>query len=212
MSDVGWPRWRTALGGVVIVAGLLLGWVGFQSVRDGRPVLIEFLVPRDYSGWLVVSWNCDGGVSFDDAGSSSRRFVLTFPETGALCLTDDVPADGYVVLGYRRIAEGDGLDDDYGRISSLFLRTGPKRVLPGIPGASTVQPACGGDAAHRYDIAWVESRPELLADASQRYPREPVQLGDRCDLDRFMRQRFSEPGTATSCGTIPARQAAGLSG
>lgn len=197
---------------LIVLIGVFGGAIGFRSVRDARPVLIEFLLPRDYSGWLVLSWNCEAGGSLDDARSGSRRFALTFPETGALCLTDGIPADGYVVLGYRRIAANDGLDDDYERISSLFLRTGPTRVILDVSGESSIQPAFGGDASHRYDIAWVESRPELLADETLRFPRDPVRLGNRCDLDRFMQRRFEEPATATICGPIPTRQDAGLTG
>ncbi len=208
----GWSVWRATALMLVVLIGVAGGAIAFRSVHDAQPVLIEFLLPRDYFGWLVLSWNCEGGGSLDDTRFSSRRFALMFPETGALCLMDGIPTDGYVVLGYRRFAKEDGLDDDYERVSSLFLRTGPTRVMPDVAGDSTIQPAFVGDARHRYDIAWVESRPELLADETLWYPRDPARLGNRCDLDRFMQRQFAEPATTMMCGPIPTRQDAGLAG
>lgn len=195
--------------GVVAAAGL-----GGRAVRDRRPVLIDFVAARNYSGWLVVSWNCAGGQRLADSLSAGRRYELRFPETGAICLANAVPANGYDVLGYRhagRLDDGDP-DDGFELVASPFLRVGPTRIEASVSAPTAIDPAIGATTDHRYDVAWVEviRRPET--DDSDAFPTNELRLGNQCDLDRFLQQRFAEPAANVVCGPIPTRQDAGLPG
>ncbi len=198
---------------VVTLAILAVGVFGFSSIRGDQPVLVVFQVPKNYSGWLVVSWNCENGQRLADSLVNGRRYDPEFADDGTLCLVDDVPASGYTVIGYRYVSglndgtAGDGVH----LVSSPFLRAEPTSVRPDAPGTTTIDPAIGATSDHRYDIAWVEVRSVPNADdAAETFPKEELRLGDRCDLDRFMGERFAEPPTATTCGPIPIRQVEGV--
>ncbi len=200
---------------VVTLAILAVGVFGFSSLRADQPVLVVFQVPKNYSGWLVVSWNCENGQRLADSIVNGRRYEPVFADDGTLCLVDDMPDSGYTVVGYRYVSGlNDGNDGDgVHLVASAFLRAGPTSVRPDAPGTTTIVPAIGGSTDQRYDIAWVEVRSVPNADdAAETFPKEELRLGDRCDLDRFMRERFAEPPTATTCGPIPIRQAEGISG
>ncbi len=194
---------------VIIVAAAF----GFSSLRGAQPVLVVFQVAKNYSGWLVVSWNCENGQRLADSIVNGRRYEPVFADDGTLCLVDDLPASGYTVVGYRyasRLSDGNA-DDGVHLVASPFLWAGPTSVSPDAPGTTTIDPPIGGSTDHRYDIAWVEVRSVPNADdAAETFPKEGLQLGDRCDLDRFMRERFAEPPTATTCGPIPIRQVEGV--
>lgn len=194
----------TAIAVVLVIALIAAVEAVFWSARDDQPLLVEFHAPRDYSGWLVVSWNCPTGDRLADSHVNGRRYSLSFSDTGTICLADPIPADGYVVLTYRR--NGDLSD---GLVSSPFLRAGPQRVRRGSPGTTSIDPAIGATTGHRYDIAWVEVRQQpARGDA---FP-DDLALGTQCDLDRFLQRQFNEPAANVACTPIPSRLDAGLTG
>ena len=196
---------------VAIVAGAVFGYGSL--IRD-QPVLLTFQVPKNYSGWLVVSWNCAGGQRLADSLVAGRRYEPLFAEDGSLCLADDIPATGYTVIDYRYQYRLDDGEDDDGQtlVASPFLRTGPTEIRPGVIAPSTIDPPIEVTAYHHYDVAWVEVIQRSEDDDSDAFPEDDLRLGNRCDLDRFMRQRFSEIPTSTACDPILTRQRAGLSG
>lgn len=192
----------TAVAVVLVLAVVIAAEVGFWSTRDEQPVLIDFSAPRNYSGWLVVSWNCPNGKPLADSLVNGRRYSLSFSDAGTICLADPVPADGYVVLTYRH----NGVISD-GLVSSPFLRVEPQWVRRDSPGATSLDPAIGATTDHRYDIAWVEVKPQpARGDA---FP-EDMTLGNQCDLDRFLQRQFGEPPANVACSPIPSRLTAGL--
>ena len=194
---------------VVVIVVIVAAEVGFWSVRASQPLLFEFHAPRDYSGWLVVSWNCSTPEPerLADGHVDGRRYSFDFSDTGTLCLADPIPADGYVVLTYRHSGPNNGLSD--GLVSSPFLRAGPQEVRRDDPGTTSVDPAIGAGTNHRYDIAWVQVRQKpARGDA---FPGD-LRLGNQCDLDRFLQQQFGEPAANVQCSPIPSRLDAGLHG
>ena len=198
------------LAAVIVVAALF----GYGSLMRNQPVLLALQVPQNYSGWLVVSWNCAGGQRLADFLVAGRRFEPLFAEDGTLCLADDVPKTGYTVIDYRyqdRLEDTEP-DDGLRPVASPFLRTGPSEIRPGDDAPTTIDPPLGSPGIHHYDVAWVEVIQRSEDDDSAAFPVDDLRLGDRCDLDRFMQQRFAEMPTSTACGPIPTRQQAGLSG
>ena len=201
--------------GVVLLSVLLLvaAVFGYGSVIRDQPVLLAFQVPQNYSGWLVVSWNCAGGQRLADSLVAGRRYEPLFADDGSLCFTDDVPATGYAVIDYRYQYRLDDEEPNDGLtpVASPFLRTGPAEIQPGVGSPTTIDPPIGAAGNHHYDVAWVEVIQHSDDEDSPAFPEEGLALGDRCDLDRFLQQRFQEPATATTCGPISTRQEAGLS-
>ena len=197
---------------VLVIVVVAVGETAFWTVRANQPLLVEFHAPQNYSGWLVVSWNCAGGDRLADSQVDGRRYSLTFSDAGTICLADPVPESGYSVLTYRHNGVDDGeAKDGVHPVASPFLRAGPQTIRRDVTATTSIDPAIGATTAHQYDIAWVQVLSVPDEETADEAFSDDVQMGDQCDLDQFLQQRFGEPAANVPCGPIPTRLQAGLS-
>ena len=203
----------TVVAAVLVIVVVAAVEVGFWTVRANQPVLLDLHAAQNYSGWLVLSWNCDGGDRLEDSKVDGRRYSLDFSEAGTICLADPVPESGYSVLTYRH----NGLDDGDSKdgvhlVASPFLHAGPQTVRRDGTATTSIDPAIGATTDHRYDVAWVQVQSVPDGQSAEDTFPDDIQLGDQCDLDRFLQQQFGEPAANVPCGPIPTRLQAGLTG
>lgn len=165
--------------GITLVV-VLLFIIVVRPILEARLTIVDYVVPQGYVGWLVVSWNCAGGRDFDDLNTDGNHYGVVFAADGTACLANAAPSPGYGIGGYR-----------YPDGSDAPVRPG------GVLNAAqyyAATPVSGGTGAvsttgHTYNIASIGQGDE-------------ASLGDRCDLEQFLQQRFGEPLSDQPCGPI----------
>lgn len=193
------------IAGVVAAVVIVGGYVAFWSTRDEQPLLISLTAPEDYSGWLVVSWDCAGGRPLADGLQSGDRYAFDYADDGTLCLADPFPERGYRVLTYNHASVTSG------RVASPFLRAGPSTVHADSGADTVLDPAIESGGDHHYDATWVEVRDQPEGrDSDDVFPADALRLGDQCALTALLQRRFGEPAVAITCGALPTRYQAGL--
>lgn len=191
----------SAVAAVVIVLGLI---AGYRSIRASSPLLVNLVVPGSYQGWLVISWNCQGGEHLADHNVSGRRYSVDFSKEGTLCIADPPPSEGYFVQSYTMPDVNETTE-----VASPVMRALPHSVKGDEAGNTTVNPAItAGD--HHYDIAYM--RVIRRANAIGGFPKDQMIMGDQCSLVQFLNQQFGQPTVMVPCSTVPTRQQAGLEG
>lgn len=100
---VGRPHRRVAL---VALALILLGFAALLWFTNLEP-RIDFVVPDDHRGWLIVAWGCPGGERLSDlrTGWLPPRYRIAYPPDGVACVADPHPR--FFWYGEERYANGD---------------------------------------------------------------------------------------------------------
>ncbi len=162
----------------VLVISIFL--VAIRPILEARLVVIDYAVPAAYTGWLVVAWNCEGGEDIDDLRTDGNRRLVTYDANGVACLAGDPPSPGYGIGSYRY---PDGADAPV-RPGGAFGSAAYYAATP-VAGTTPIPAATG----HTYNIASIGIG---TGDS----------LGDRCDLENFLADRFGEPRSNWPCGPI----------
>lgn len=145
---------------------------------------IDFIVPDNYQGWLVVAWNCEGGAAFDDLKTGDARYQITYRADGTACIADSHPSPGYIIGEYRYASGADAPVLTGGTLVA-------SQHYAATPATGTPTPAQSRPASEMtYNLASLG-----IGDADS--------LGDSCDLDRFFTERFGEPESAHPCQPVP---------
>ncbi|HEV2527433.1 MAG TPA: hypothetical protein VGT61_03150 [Thermomicrobiales bacterium] len=159
---------------------VLIFVIAVRPILEARLVIIDYVVPASYSGWLVVAWDCEGGQDIDDLRTDGNRRLVTFDANGVACLLSPSPSPGYGIGSYRYpdgseapVRPGGSLD------STAYYAATP------VAGTAPVPTTTG----HTYNLASIGIGSE-------------GSLGDRCDLEAFLSDRFGEPRSNWPCGPI----------
>ena len=171
-------RLLTYSGIIVLVIAIFL--IAIRPILEARLTIVDYVVPQGYVGWLVVAWNCPGGRQFDDLNVDGNRYGVLFDANGVACLADAPPSPGYGIGGYRYVDGGDAPAKPGGTLNAA----GYYAATPAAGGAPAVS-----TTGHTYNLASIGIGGEGT-------------LGDRCDLERFLQQRFGEPLSSQPCGPI----------
>lgn len=173
------PRRLLVYAGIIVVA-VLLFLVVVRPIIEARLTIVDYVVPDDYTGWLVVSWDCAGGRDFDDLRTDGNHFTVAYDANGIACFTNDPPSPGYGIGGYRYPDGSDAPVQPGGALNAAAYYA----ATPAAGGTST--PSTTG---HTYNLASIGIGSEGT-------------LGDRCELERFLQARFGEPISGRPCGPI----------
>lgn len=96
-----WIRLRRATILAVVFAVLLGGlWLAGEYV--GRRLSISFVVPHEYTGYLVSRWECPGGVVLArDRFGRLDKLTVSFDDKGTACIADPIPRGGFRITGFH---------------------------------------------------------------------------------------------------------------
>jgi hypothetical protein len=154
--------------------------IAVRPLLEARLVIVDYVVPAGYTGWLVVAWDCPGGQDIDDLRTDGNHRLVRFDERGVACLASPAPSPGYGIGSYRY---PDGSDAPV-QAGGSFTAAAYYAATP-VAGTAPIPPATG----QTYNIASTGIGTE-------------DSLGDRCDLERFLAERFGEPRSNWPCGPI----------
>ena len=163
---------------VALVVAIFL--IAIRPILEARLTIVDYAVPQGYVGWLVVAWNCPGGRSFDELQTDGNHYGVLFDANGVACLADPPPSPGYGIGGYRYLDGSDAPVRPGGTLNAAAYYVATP-ATGGTPAISTT--------GHTYNLASIGIGGEGT-------------LGDRCDLERFLQQRFGEPLSGQPCGPI----------
>lgn len=155
----------------VIVVLFAAGYVGGLFARQPS---ISFVVPDNYTGYLVTRWECPGGIALKGAALGGwQDLTVVFDASGTACVADSIPPTGFQVGGFHY---GDG-------------RNAPV-IVGGTRGPDRASPA--GEADYVFSPL-----------ASIGIGNGQI-LGDECSLQEFLTARFGVPprGNAGECEPI----------
>lgn len=167
---------------VVIAVVVLIRFLEPMVRRE--TTTIDFIVPDNYQGWLVVAWNCDGGIPFDDVKTADARYQITYDAAGTACIADTHPSPGYIVGEYQYASGAEASVLSGGTlIASQHYAATP---TTGTPTPAQIRPA----SDMTYNLASIG-----IGGSNT--------LGDSCDLDRFLTEHFGEPESVRPCAPVP---------
>ncbi len=164
--------------GITLVV-VLLFIIVVRPILEARLTIVDYVVPQNYAGWLVVSWNCAGGQDFDDLNVDGNHYGVVFAADGTACLSNPAPSPGYGIGGYRYPDGSDAPARPGGVLNAA-------QYYAATPAGGTGAVSTTG---HTYNLASIGQGDE-------------TSLGDRCDLERLLQQRFGEPLSGQPCGPI----------
>lgn len=95
-------RW-TATGLVAaIVIAVTLVVAGYGGGLIQRNLTVAFIVPDNYTGYLVTRWECPGGIALARSRFGGwQDLTVEFDARGTACIADSIPGDGFRVAGFR---------------------------------------------------------------------------------------------------------------
>lgn len=159
------PR-TSRLVAAALAVGVGLTVAGYLVLNRERAPTIDFVVPDGYLGWLVVGWECAGGQPLAAyRASGENRYVIRYEPDGTACLSDVFPDNGYLTK------------------EKVYASGGPAPVLSGYTRGARVVLTPG---AAPVEARWIFSIDALREDGGR-------VLGDNCDLDAFLFDRFDYP-------------------
>lgn len=148
---------------------------------DSSGPVIDWVVPQDYEGWLVIAWNCADGdpISTFNVPPDDDHYRIQLSSDGIACIADDFPARGYT-LGTFTFPDGKEAPVHHGITRDA---TDTYYLSPGSPVPTPVT------TNQVYSVASIGIGDEYA-------------LGDECDLRAFLHQHFGEPNSTVRCEPI----------